>query len=128
MSLHNEAGENVFNDKNDPNGMSEEAYLFYWRLMKHIKAMTFITNPIVNSYKRFVPGFEAPVHIAWSRKNRTPLIRIPADRGGNVRIELRSPDTAANPYLHWQYVWQQDWTVSVVRSCHRTASTATYLR
>ena len=67
--------------------------------MKHIKAMTFITNPIVNSYKRFVPGFEAPVHIAWSRKNRTPLIRIPADRGGNVRIELRSPDTAANPYL-----------------------------
>ena len=128
MSLHNEAGENVFNDKNDLNGMSKEAYYFIGGLMKHIKAMTFITNPIVNSYKRFVPGFEAPVHIAWSRKNRTPLIRIPADRGGNVRIELRSPDTAANPYLHWQYVWQQDWTVSVVRSCHRTASTATYLR
>ena len=99
MSLHNEAGENVFNDKNDPNGMSKEAYYFIGGLMKHIKAMTFITNPIVNSYKRFVPGFEAPVHIAWSRKNRTPLIRIPADRGGNVRIELRSPDTAANPYL-----------------------------
>ena len=89
----------VFNDKNDPNGMSKEAYYFIGGLMKHIKAMTFITNPIVNSYKRFVPGFEAPVHIAWSRKNRTPLIRIPADRGGNVRIELRSPDTAANPYL-----------------------------
>ena len=99
MSLHNEAGENVFNDKNDPNGMSKEAYYFIGGLMKHIKAMTFITNPIVNSYKRFVPGFEAPVHIAWSRKNRTPLIRIPAERGGNVRIELRSPDTAANPYL-----------------------------
>ena len=99
MSLHNEAGENVFNDKNDPNGMSKEAYYFIGGLMKHIKAMTFITNPIVNSYKRFVPGFEAPVHIAWSRKNRTPFIRIPADRGGNVRIELRSPDTAANPYL-----------------------------
>ena len=99
MSLHNEAGGNVFNDKNDPNGMSKEAYYFIGGLMKHIKAMTFITNPIVNSYKRFVPGFEAPVHIAWSRKNRTPLIRIPADRGGNVRIELRSPDTAANPYL-----------------------------
>lgn len=79
--------------------MSKEAYYFIGGLMKHIKAMTFITNPIVNSYKRFVPGFEAPVHIAWSRKNRTPLIRIPADRGGNVRIELRSPDTAANPYL-----------------------------
>ena len=99
MSLHNEAGENVFNDKNDPNGMSKEAYYFIGGLMKHIKAMTFITNPIVNSYKRFVPGFEAPVHIAWSSINRSPLIRIPATRGTGRRIELRSPDPAGNPYL-----------------------------
>ena len=98
MSLSKD-GKNIFADDCDPNGLSQEAYYFIGGLMKHIKAMTFITNPIVNSYKRFVPGFEAPVHIAWSRKNRTPLIRIPADRGGNVRIELRSPDTAANPYL-----------------------------
>lgn len=81
MSLHNEAGENVFNDKNDPNGMSKEAYYFIGGLMKHIKAMTYHES-YCKSYKRFVPGFEAPVHIAWSRKNRTPLIRIPADRGG----------------------------------------------
>ena len=98
MSLSKD-GKNIFADDCDPNGLSQEAYYFIGGLMKHIKAMTFITNPIVNSYKRFVPGFEAPVHLAWSRKNRTPLIRIPADRGGNVRIELRSPDTAANPYL-----------------------------
>ena len=126
MSLHNEAGENVFNDKNDPNGMSKEAYYFIGGLMKHIKAMTFITNPIVNSYKRFVPGFEAPVHIAWSRKNRTPLIRIPADRGGTSESNFVVRILQQTLIWHWQYVWQQDWTVSVVRSCHRTASTATY--
>ena len=67
--------------------------------MKHAKGMTAITNPLVNSYKRLIPGFEAPVHITWSTANRNPLIRIPAPRGEGTRIELRSPDPSANPYL-----------------------------
>ena len=68
-------------------------------LMKHIRGMAAVTNPLVNSYKRLVPGFEAPMDIAWSSTNRSPLIRIPAARGAATRIELRSPDPAANPYL-----------------------------
>ena len=61
--------------------------------------MTAVTNPLVNSYKRLVPGYEAPVHIAWSGTNRSPLIRIPSTRGEGTRIELRCPDPSANPYL-----------------------------
>ena len=68
-------------------------------LMKHVYGMTAITNPLVNSYKRLVSGFEAPLHITWSVRNRSPLIRIPSAVGGGTRIELRSPDCAANPYL-----------------------------
>lgn len=98
MSLHRD-GKNIFEDKNDPNGLSREAYYFIGGIMKHIRGMAAITNQLVNSYKRLVPGYAAPVYIAWSTTNRTPLIRIPADRGGNTRIELRSPDSAANPYL-----------------------------
>ena len=67
--------------------------------MKHARAYTAITNPLVNSYKRLVPGYEAPVYIAWSEGNRSPLIRIPSVRGEGTRIELRSPDPACNPYL-----------------------------
>ena len=67
--------------------------------MKHMKAITAITNPTVNSYKRFVPGYEAPVYMGWSSKTRGPLIRVTEGRGENTRIELRSPDAAANPYL-----------------------------
>jgi len=92
-------GVNIFQDQKDPLGLSEEAYYFLGGLMKHIKAMTLILNPIVNSYKRLVPGYEAPSYIVWSAKNRTPLIRIPATRGEDTRIELRSPDPACNPYL-----------------------------
>ena len=93
-------GENVFNDKNDPNGMSKEAYYFIGGLMKHIKAMTFITNPIVNSYKRFVPGFEAPVYIAWSRKNRTPLDPNSGRTwGGTSESNFEVRILSANPYL-----------------------------
>lgn len=98
MSL-NRDGVNVFQDEHDPNGISKEAYYFIGGLMKHMKAISFITNPSVNSYKRLIPGYEAPVYIAWSAKNRTPLIRIPGTRGGSTRIELRSPDPSANPYL-----------------------------
>jgi glutamine synthetase len=98
MSLSKD-GRNVFDDPTDQLGLSKEAYYFMGGLMKHIKGMTAITNPLVNSYKRLVPGFEAPVYIAWSAKNRSPLIRIPASRGEGTRIELRCPDPSTNPYL-----------------------------
>ncbi len=98
MSLTKD-GKNVFADPNDPEGLSQEAYWFIGGLMKHMKGITAITNPLVNSYKRLVPGYEAPVYIAWSGTNRSPLIRIPASRGENTRVELRSPDPTANPYL-----------------------------
>ncbi len=92
-------GKNIFDDTSDALGLSEEAYQFIAGVMKHMESMTAITNPIVNSYKRLVPNYEAPVYIAWSASNRSPLIRIPAGRGSAARIELRSPDSAANPYL-----------------------------
>ena len=98
MSLSRD-GKNVFQSATDPVGLSQEAYYFLGGLMKHIKAMTLILNPTVNSYKRLVPGYEAPSCIAWSAKNRTPLVRIPATRGEETRIELRSPDPCCNPYL-----------------------------
>lgn len=92
-------GTNIFCNPGDVNGLSREAYSFIAGIMKHIKGMTAILNPLVNSYKRLVPGQEAPVHIAWSAQNRSPLIRIPSSRGNSTRIELRSPDPSANPYL-----------------------------
>lgn len=98
MSLKRD-GKNVFYDKNSTDGLSKIAYNFIAGIMYHAKGLTGITNPIVNSYKRLIPGFEAPVHIAWSAKNRSPLIRIPAARGEGTRIELRNPDSASNPYL-----------------------------
>ena len=98
MSLQKD-GRNVFDDPNGENGLSKEAYGFIAGLMEHITGMTAVTNPLVNSYKRLVPGFEAPVYIAWSASNRSPLIRIPASRGIGTRIELRNPDPAAIPYL-----------------------------
>lgn len=98
MSLSKD-GKNIFADENDKFGLSKEAYYFIGGIMKHMKGMTAITNPLVNSYKRLVPGFEAPVHIAWSMTNRSPLIRIPASHGKGTRIELRCPDPSANPYL-----------------------------
>ncbi len=98
MSLSKD-GKNIFCNEKDVLGLSEEAYYFIGGIMKHMKGMTAIANPIVNSYKRLVPGFEAPVYIAWSGKSRSPLIRVPAARGEGTRVELRSPDPAANPYL-----------------------------
>lgn len=98
MSLARD-GVNVFYDGQDCNHLSKEGYWFIGGIMKHIAAITAITNPLVNSYKRLVPGYEAPVYIAWSMRNRSPLIRIPAQTGTTQRIELRSPDSATNPYL-----------------------------
>lgn len=98
MSLSKD-GKNIFADESDALGLSATAYYFIGGIMKHMKGMTAITNPLVNSYKRLVPGYEAPVYIAWSATNRSPLIRIPAARGEGTRIELRCPDPSANPYL-----------------------------
>ncbi len=98
MSLSKE-GRNIFDAPQGEQGLSREAYYFIGGLMRHVKGMTAITNPLVNSYKRLVPGYEAPIYIAWSATNRSPLIRIPASRGEGTRIELRCPDPSANPYL-----------------------------
>lgn len=99
MSLATEVGKNIFADENGKIGLSDDAYHFIAGIMKHARGMSAITNPLVNSYKRLVPGYEAPVYIAWSAKNRSPLIRIPASRGNGTRVELRNPDPTANPYL-----------------------------
>ncbi len=98
MSLSRE-GRNIFADEKDENGLSLEAYSFIGGLLEHIRAMTLVTNPLVNSYKRLQPGYEAPTAVSWSAKNGTHLIRIPAVRGSAARVELRSPDASANPYL-----------------------------
>lgn len=92
-------GKNAFYDEADINGLSQEAYSYIAGLLEHAKGMTALTNPLVNSYKRLVPGYEAPVYIAWSAENRSPLVRIPASRGVGTRVELRNPDPAANPYF-----------------------------
>ena len=99
MSLATEEGKNIFADENGKIGLSDDAYHFIAGIMKHARGMSAITNPLVNSYKRLVPGYEAPVYIAWSAKNRSPIIRIPASRGNGTRVELRNPDPTANPYL-----------------------------
>lgn len=92
-------GKNAFYDENDKLGLSKIAYKYIAGLMYHIKSFSAISNPLVNSYKRLVPGYEAPVYIAWSARNRSPLVRIPAARGASTRIELRNPDPSANPYF-----------------------------
>ncbi|MCJ8006361.1 type I glutamate--ammonia ligase [Lederbergia wuyishanensis] len=92
-------GENAFFDENGELKMSETAYQFLAGVLKHAPGFTAITNPTVNSYKRLVPGYEAPCYIAWSAQNRSPLVRIPSSRGLSTRIEVRSVDPTANPYL-----------------------------
>ncbi len=92
-------GENAFVDENGKLQLSTTAYQFMAGVLEHVPGFTAVTNPTVNSYKRLVPGYEAPCYIAWSAQNRSPLIRIPASRGISTRIEVRSVDSAANPYL-----------------------------
>lgn len=92
-------GVNIFQSTEDPRGLSEEAYYFIGGLMKHMKAITLIVNPLVNSYKRLVPGYDAPIYISWNKKNNSPLIKIPVTEGEGARIELRNPDPSCNPYL-----------------------------
>jgi glutamine synthetase len=92
-------GKNIFYDPSAPDEMSQEMLWFIGGLLKHARGFTAVTNPLVNSYKRLVPGYEAPVYIAWSHRNRSPLVRVPARRGIGTRVELRSPDPSCNPYL-----------------------------
>ncbi|WP_066193647.1 MULTISPECIES: type I glutamate--ammonia ligase [Gracilibacillus] len=90
---------NAFLDENGPLQLSETAYQFIAGTIKHALSFTAVTNPTVNSYKRLVPGYEAPCYVAWSGSNRSPLIRVPSSRGLSTRVEVRSVDPAANPYL-----------------------------
>jgi glutamine synthetase len=92
-------GSNMFYDPQSPDGLSSDCKNFIAGVLKHARGFSDITSPTVNSYKRLVAGYEAPVYIAWSYRNRSPLIRIPARRGVGTRIELRSPDPTCNPYL-----------------------------
>ncbi len=98
MSLFKD-GKNIFYDENGKKQLSKEAFSFIAGLLRHVRGMAAITNPLVNSYKRLVPGYEAPCYLAWSASNRSALIRIPAARGNATRVELRCPDPACNPYL-----------------------------
>ncbi|MDO4314807.1 MAG: type I glutamate--ammonia ligase [Oscillospiraceae bacterium] len=98
MSLFRK-GRNVFLDESAPGQLSPLAYQFIAGLLAHVQGFCALTNPLVNSYKRLVPGYEAPCYLAWSSSNRSALIRIPAPRGQGTRVELRSPDPSCNPYL-----------------------------
>jgi glutamine synthetase len=90
---------NVFFDADAPMQLSKVCLNYIGGILRHAKGYCAITNPLVNSYKRLVPGYEAPTNIAWSEKNRSPLVRVPAERGSSMRVELRMPDPSCNPYL-----------------------------
>lgn len=92
-------GKNIFFDKNGERELSPIAYSYLAGILNHAKGFCAITNPTVNSYKRLVSGYEAPVYIAWALTNRSPLVRVPAKRGASTRLELRNPDPSCNPYL-----------------------------
>jgi glutamine synthetase len=93
------SGENAFWDENARDELSQVMRWYVAGLLKHARNFCAVTNPLVNSYKRLVPGYEAPVNVAWSHRNRSPMVRIPARRGKGTRLEVRMPDPAANPYL-----------------------------
>jgi glutamine synthetase len=99
QSLFNADGTNAFFDEKDPLKLSQVAYSYIAGILKNARAFSAVTNPLVNSYKRLVPGYEAPVYCAWSASNRSALIRIPAARGLSTRTEVRCPDPTCNPYL-----------------------------
>jgi glutamine synthetase len=92
-------GKNAFYDPDSPMQLSKTALYYIGGLLRHAKAITRIANPTINSYKRLVPGYEAPVYISWSAANRSALVRVPAARGNSTRAEFRSPDPMCNPYL-----------------------------
>lgn len=96
--------ENIFYDKNGKYELSKEALYFIGGILKHAKGICFIANPLINSYKRIVPGYEAPVYISWALRNRSALIRVPSANGKYRRIEFRSPDPSCNPYLAFSVI------------------------
>ncbi len=99
QSLFDDKGKNVFFDARGPNQLSKVARGYIAGILDHSRSFVAVTNPLVNSYKRLVPGYEAPVNVAWSEKNRSPLVRVPARRGLGTRCEVRMPDPSCNPYL-----------------------------
>ncbi|MFC1523329.1 type I glutamate--ammonia ligase [Thermodesulfobacteriota bacterium] len=99
QSLFNLDGSNAFFDEKAPMQLSEIAYQYLAGINKNARGFSAVTNPLVNSYKRMVPGYEAPVYVAWSASNRSALMRIPASRGLGTRVEVRCPDPTCNPYL-----------------------------
>jgi len=101
LSLFTKKGKNAFYDSKDKNQLSTTARYFIGGLLRYIKEITAILNPTVNSYKRLVPGYEAPTYISWANRNRSALIRIPTGRDESTRCELRSPDLSGNPYLQF---------------------------
>ena len=101
QSFFTESGENVFYDPNDKNQLSGVARYFIAGLLKYIKEICLMLNPSVNSYKRLIPGYEAPTYISWANRNRSALIRIPSKKGKSTRCELRNPDLSGNPYLQF---------------------------
>ena len=92
-------GKNAFLDESRPYQLSQEALWSIGGILKNVRGITAVNNPTINSYKRLVPGYEAPVYLAWSPSNRSALVRVPAKRGNATRVELRSPDPTCNPYL-----------------------------
>lgn len=101
QSLLTMNGKNAFYAKTGDWQLSKAALGYIGGILRHAKAIVAVTNPLVNSYKRLVPGYEAPTNIAWSEKNRSPLVRVPAKRGMSTRCEVRSPDPSCNPYLSY---------------------------
>jgi glutamine synthetase len=99
QSLFRGQRDNAFFDANAENQLSAVALSYIEGLLQHARGFCAITNPLINSYKRLVPGYEAPVNVAWSMRNRSPLVRIPDRRGTGTRCELRMPDPSCNPYL-----------------------------
>src|SRR5207244_890781 len=90
---------NAFHDGKAKRELSKVALSYVAGILAHARNFSAVTNPLVNSYKRLVPGYEAPVNVAWSERNRSPLVRIPARRGMGTRCEVRMPDPSCNPYL-----------------------------
>ena len=117
MSLRKD-GRNIFDDPNGENGLSKEAYYFMGGVMKHVKGICAVTNPLVNSYKRLKPGFEAPVYVAWSTLGANTLIRVPNMRGEHTRIELRSPTRLPIHIWLLPHVLWLDWMESETRLSH----------
>jgi len=99
QSLLDGRGKNAFHDPKGPWELADVALRYIGGILAHAPGFASVTNPLVNSYKRLVPGYEAPINIAWSEKNRSPLVRVPAKRGMSTRCEVRMPDPSCNPYL-----------------------------